>query len=391
MKKILFVSYGGGHVKSLLPVAEKMQAMNCEVAFFALTTAINNLRKSDIKHYTYTDFFDTPEVQEIGKQLAGSIDANILPIHDTSIYLGQNYLDLVSEHGDKTAKRLYEESGRLIFNPLKSMTRVLLKLQPDLVVSTSSPRSEKAIIYAAGKLGIKSVVLSDLFVERPLSWFIDTNFSSKICVPSSFARDVLIENGRPSSDVVITGNPAFDTLVSASKAQKKSKKLSYRVLWASQPEPEYFAENDTYGDPLLPSKVESELIKIFDARRDWKLVIRNHPNEVPRQYPEFIESSNNDEKLSDLLPTIDLVVTCTSIVGFEALILGKGFITIDKSVLTPMLPFSKYGYSKGIDSIDSIEDHLIDYYSNNKDTNTPYNIENATDNVGNVILDLMMD
>ena len=391
MKKILFVSYGGGHVKSLLPVAEKMQAMNCEVAFFALTTAIHDLRKSVINYYTYTDFFDTPEVQEIGKRLANSIDTNILPIHDTSIYLGQNYLDLVSEHGDKTAKRLYEKSGRLIFNPLESMTRVLLKLQPDLVVSTSSPRSEKAIIYAAGKLGIKSVVLSDLFVERPLSWFIDTSFSSKICVPSNFAKDVLIENGRPSSDVVITGNPAFDALVSASKGQKKYKKFSYRVLWASQPEPEYFAENDTYGDPLLPSKIESELIRIFDARRDWKLVIRNHPNEVPRHYPEFIESSNNDERLSDLLPTIDLVVTCTSIVGFEALILGKGLITIDKSVLTPMLPFSKYGYSKGIDAIDSIENHLIEYYTNNKVENTPYTIENATDNVCKVILDLMLD
>ena len=390
MKKILFVCYGGGHVQSLVPVAEKMQDMNCEVVFLALTTAVNSVRKSGIRHYTYADFFDTQEVRDVGRQLAHAIDSRMLSIHDTSIYLGQNYLDLVSDHGDDEARKLYEESGRSIFNPLKSMTRVLLEVQPDLVVSTSSPRSERAIIYAAGQLGIKSVVLSDLFVERPLSWFVDKKFSSKICVPSRFARDVLIKNGRPCGDVVITGNPAFDTLVSTSKKMKKNSiSRSYRVLWASQPEPEYFAENDSYGDPLLPTKIESELIRIFDSRRDWKLVIRNHPNEVPRRYPEFIESSRNDEKLTDLLPSIDLVVTCTSIVGFEALILGKGFLTIDKSVLTPMLPFSRYGYSRGIDSIDSIEEHLAEYYSTNAVSDAPYNIENAADNVCKVILDLI--
>lgn len=366
-----------------------MQSMGYEVAFFALTTAVVSLRNTDIKYYTYTDFFDTSEVKNIGRKLINSVDSNILPVRDSSIYLGQNYIDLVSDLGSKNAKELYDKAGRYAFHPLESMTRVLLKLKPDLVVSTSSPRSEKAIIYAAGKLRIKSIVLSDLFVERPLSWFSDQNFATKICVPSNFAKEVLIKNGRASDDIVITGNPAFDNLVLASKDQKKPKNFSYRVLWASQPEPEYLAENDSYGDPLLPIKIESKLIEIFNTRRDWKLIIRNHPNETPREYPDYIEISNNDEMLSVLLPTIDLVLTCTSIVGFEALILGKGFITIDKSVLTPMLPFSKYGYSLGVDSIDSIEDHLTAFYSNKKDIKNSYHIEDATGNFCNVILDLL--
>ena len=391
MKKILFVSYGGGHVESLLPVAKKIQSKDCEVAFFALTTAIKRLQNCDLKYYTYSDFFDTPKVKDVGRKIVNSVDTSMLSTKETLIYLGQNYIDLVSDLGAKRAERLYKKSGRYIFNPLKSMTEVLLKLKPDLVVSTSSPRSEKAIIYAAGNLGIKTIVLSDLFVERPLSWFSDPDFSTKICVPSDYAKNVLINNGRAFKDVVVTGNPAFDSLVSKSKAQKKIKKFSYRVLWASQPEPEYFTENDTYGDPLLPTKIESKLIEIFKTRRDWKLVIRNHPNEVPRQYPEFIESSSNDENLSDLLSGIDLVLTCSSIVGFEASILGKGFITIDKSVLTPMLPFSKYGYSKGINSIDSIEDCLIDFYANKRDKSYTYNIENAVDNFCNEILNLLKD
>jgi len=389
MKKILFVSYGGGHVNSLLPVAMEMKKMGYEVVFFALTTAVHNLGKTDIEYLTYTDFFDTEDVAKVGLSLLGSIDDSRLSVHDTSIYLGKNYLELISEHGSFLAKKLYNKSGRYAFNPIKSMTEVLLKLEPSVVVSTSSPRSEKAVIYAANKLHIKSVVLSDLFIERSLAWFCDPHFASKVCVPSDFARKLLIDNGRSPDDVVVTGNPAFDRLVSLSKAIKNPKCYTYRVLWASQPEPEYFFDTDTYGDPSLPVKIESELIRIFGIRKDWKLVVRNHPNEDPREYPEFIEKSSSNEELSDVLGCIDVVITCTSIVGFEALILGKGFLTVDNSVLTPVLPFSKYGYSIGVDSVESIEESLVAFYSRKKEVQTGYEINNASERVCNVILDLI--
>ena len=140
----------------------------------------------------------------------------------------------------------------------------------------------------------------------------------------------------------------------------------------------YFLETNASSDPLLPVKIEAELIRIFRTRPKWKLIVRNHPNEESREYPDFVEISNKNEELSVLLKSIDLVISCTSIVGFEALILGKAYMTVNISVLTPMLPFSKYGYSIGVNSIENLEKSLLDFFSRNHEARSCYKISDAT-------------
>lgn len=384
--KVLFASYGGGHVRSLLPVARLMHELGHDVKFLAFTTAILELKDESFSCLTYSDFFEGADVRAAGEVLVESVEGGMLPFDESVIYLGRNFLDLAEDFGWGTAKEMFAESGRLIFNPLKSMSKILGALKPDVVVSTSSPRSERAIIEAAHSRGIPSIALSDLFVERPLTWFSKSDFASKICVPSESARQILVGSGRSQSDIVVTGNPAFDLLVEAAKSQSKVLKGSYRVLWASQPEPSYFVETGAHGDPNLPIKIEQQLFEIFEARREWQLVVRNHPNEHARVYPEFVEVSHKDQELFELLKSIDVVVTCTSIVGFEALLLGKGFLTIDKSVLSEILPFARYGYSKSVPDIHDIEEGLDEFFSTREAPDVGYTIENATDNVANVIL-----
>lgn len=60
------------------------------------------------------------------------------------------------------------------------------------------------------------------------------------------------------------------------------------------------------------------------------------------------------------------------------------------SVFTPTIPFSKYGYSKGIDNLDELEKSILDMYSNrfNK-KEKKYNIKNATENIVNEIQNLI--
>ena len=389
MKKILFISYGGGHVNSLLPVAKSMKSRGHSVIFFALTTAANVLKDTDIPYKTFSDYFNKRHIKDVGKTLIDTVDEKVISAEDSEIYLGQNYIDLIEEYGKTKAEKLYKKSGRLIFNPIKSMTEVIKDINPDILVTTSSPRSERASVYAANKLGIKSIALSDLFVERPLKWFSDPNFGTKICVLNSFAKETLIKNGRREQDIVITGNPAFDKLVSRSKQQKNNKKTHNRVMWASQPEPKYFHETNSFGDPKLPLKIEAELIKIFEHRKDLQLVVRNHPNEDQRDYPKHVEISEKTEDLSKALDRIDLLITCTSIVGFEALILGKGFISVDMSVLSKMLPFSKYGYSSGVNKIENIENAINDFYSNSNKIKPSYFIDDATSRICDLIHELV--
>jgi len=387
MKKILLVSYGGGHINMLLPIAYRLRELNYEVMFFALTTAIDKLKQTDFKYYTYKDFFYNEEVQKYGKELVKELDTIKLNDEESIAYLGQNYLELIQKHGEQQAKELYSKSSRQIFNPIESMKYVLENIKPDLVLSTNSPRSERCIIQASHQLGIKSIALIDLFAIRCVDWFKDDNFASTVCVFSDDVKSYLVENGRDKKDIVVTGNPVFDELINSDNI--KNENNTYRVLWASQKEPEYFAEFDAKGNPNLPLEIEKKLFEIFKDK-DWQLVVRNHPNEEQRIYPSFVEISDSSTKLMDTLKSVDLVITCTSTVGLEGLILGKDLITIDMSVFTPTIPFSKYGYSKGIDNLDKLEKSILDIYNKRKKKKEKkYNIKNATKNIVNVIQDLI--
>jgi len=386
VKKILLVSYGGGHINMLLPIAQRLRELKYEVVFFALTTAIDKLKQTDFKYYTYKNFFYSEEVQNYGKELVKELDTVKLNDEESIAYLGQNYLELVQKHGEQQAKEIYSKSSRQIFDPIESMKYVLENIKPDLVVSTNSPRSEKCIIQASCQLGTKSIALIDLFAIRCVDWFKNNNFASKICVFSDDVKSYLVENGRDQNDIIVTGNSVFDELVNNNVENHKD---TYRVLWASQKEPEYFAEFDAKGNPNLPLEIEEKLFEIFKDK-DWQLVVRNHPNEEQRIYPDFVEISDNSTKLIDTLKSVDLVITCTSTVGLEGLILGKDLITIDMSVFTPTIPFSKYGYSKGINNLDDLEKSILNLYNNRFNTKEKkYNIKNATKNIVNVIQDLI--
>ena len=51
----LFVTYGGGHVKMVLPIAEKLLKDGYSAYIFALTTAINTLKHTSVPYFSYKD------------------------------------------------------------------------------------------------------------------------------------------------------------------------------------------------------------------------------------------------------------------------------------------------------------------------------------------------
>ena len=217
MKKVLFVCYGGGHVGILLPIAERLQEMQIKIEFLALTTAINVLKTTEYKYYTFKDFFKSKEVLYYGKKLLEGLESHKMDDSDSISYLGQNFIELIDNHGISDADYIYKRDGRSSFFPLESISLILSELQPDLVISTNSPRSEKAAIFASRKLGIPSIAIGDLFMIRPLKWFSDNSFADKICVFNIESKKKLVDLGRNEASVIVTGNPAFDVLVKLSE------------------------------------------------------------------------------------------------------------------------------------------------------------------------------
>lgn len=389
MKKVLLVCYGGGHVNMLLPVAKLLSEKGVCVEFLALTTAINIVKETKWKYYTYKDFFTSSEVRRYGLELLQSLNIHKTNNDETISYLGQNFNELQEKYGIIKAKELYKKNGRMSFYPIDSLVHILNIIKPNVVVATSTPRSEKAAIDASRKLGIPSLALGDLFLIRPFNWFKKNSFATKVCVFNNKSKIKLIKAGREESSVVVTGNPAFDSLILKSNLVDFSKrKTKYNILWASQPEPSYLSETNKYGDEKLPSKVEEVLFATINNNENLNLFVRNHPNEKEREYSSKVRVCN-DESLIDVLENIDLVVTLNSIVGFEALLLGKELITINLSVLSPMLPYSNFGYGNSVEELSELESLINKLYQNrNKNKKRPYNISNATNNVCREIISL---
>ncbi|MGV0999598.1 MAG: hypothetical protein ACOYBQ_09750 [Fluviibacter sp.] len=356
MKKVLFVCYGGGHVRMVLHLAQALRDRQlAEVRILALTTAAPVVRAQGLPLCQFKDFVRPADAAALaqGRALMAGLDHVVDP-EETAAYLGLNWADLETLHGVEGARERYAAVGRQAFFPLPTLTRVLQETGPDLVVATSSPRAERAAIEAAGHLGVPAICLVDLFGIAELAWTGQPGFARKVCVLNEAVRAGLLAAGRRPDEVVVTGNPAFDPLRAPElalqgRAMRQAEGWAGRrvVLWAAQPEPlEHPSVPGRRGQPDLPQR-------IFEALRLWQsqgpdrvLVVRPHPSESPASDPVRSPGMRWDGAKFDLHPllhAVDAVVTINSTVGLEGHLVGRPVIQMLGSLFDDAVPFARYG------------------------------------------------
>lgn len=394
MKNLLFVCYGGGHAAMLLPVIKILITNNSvNLTILALTTAKKFFDKHNIKTFGFSDytFLVDSSFHTYGQKLVtDEISSHLVSVQESIAYHGINIIDLIAQFGEEEAFKAYSNHKRQSFHPINFMYSLLTFLKTDLVVATNSPRSEKAVINAAKMLCIPSVCLVDLFALQEYKWIANNNFGSKVCVLNETVSDFLISKGRNSSDIIVTGNPAFDEINCISnqvsgKNFKKSLGEEFRVIFfASQVEPSKHPFNDKIGDPTLPRKIEKSLRRFVKNNSNYKLLIRYHPSEVIK----FVEQDRvllADFELYDAIHASEIVVVMSSTVGLESYYAGKHVISIDCSIFTEDAPFSKMGISNGIKEIDDLPIYLSNLPENLSNTNNDSKHCSATDNVIKVL------
>ena len=369
--QILFIAYGGGHIAMLLPVIELTLKASFDVKVIAMTTARKVAADAGLEPIGFADLYEfaAPNAAEYGAQLcAGMIADGPVSLDESIAYHGINFAELVEDFGQAEASYLYKQHGRHAFLPKRFFTRVLAHLKPDVVVSTNSPRSERAAIEASRKLSIPALCAVDLFALQEVKWIGEKGYADKVCVLNESVRSMLISRGRKPEEVVVTGNPVFEKHVTrvariggASMKQERGWTGDKRtILWASQEEPAIHPFNGATGDPRLPRLIEEQLRQFVEKHDGWRLVIRYHPSEkisfVPSRNVDF---SPRDEKLEYLLNAVDLVVVTASTVGLEAAILGLPVISVDCSVWMPDTLFSKQGISTGVLAIKDLPAAII--------------------------------
>ena len=346
--RVLFVSYGGGHVGMVLPVMRELEALlpGVDCQLMALTTGHLKAKATRPDALGYKDFLhlvDAHAARAWGERLSEGNTSPDVPADETVAYLGINYLDLIAQHGESGAAELYREQGRYGFKPLHFMRRVIDALRPDAVVATNSPRSERTALDVAGERGIPAVGMVDLFGLDSDTYVLHEAKPAWTCVISDVVRQRLIARGFPPGGVVVTGNPAFDGLQAADNQRKADAFLAKRgwqhlkpVLFAGHWEPQAHAATPVPVGQALPREIEAVLREHVRQREDLALIVRYHPSDWT-QYPRLPDeprihfSEPPREPIHPLILAAQAVVVQTSTVGLESAVGGKPVISIENS------------------------------------------------------------
>ena len=370
MKRVLFVAYGSGHIKMLIPVAQALQASGrAHPVVLALTTAAPVARAAGLDVVQFKDFVQPGDEAALarGRQLVQDLGGAVGDPDESAAYLGLSYADLEADLGTTAAEAEYRRRGRQAFLPVRTLTRILQALRPDVVVATNAPRGERAAIVAAGRLGLPALCVVDLFAIDEVQWIGQAGYADRVCVLNAAVREFLIAAGRQPEEVVETGNPGFDALnapeaVAAGQQLRQQRGWGDRrvLLWPTQFEPTVHPFDGRPGDPTLPGRALQQLVQWTLARDDAVLCIRPRAGETPPDVPahERIVLTGQDLALPALLHACDLVVTLTSTVGLEGHLAGCRLVQVTGSVFDEAMPLLRYGIADDAVPVQSLHPAL---------------------------------
>jgi len=332
LKRVLFVTYGGGHVNALLPVIQKLNRHRpgVETHVLGLTTAAPVLREAGVPFLGFKDVLraDDHAAIKYGRKLAADTAPGQVDAAESVAYLGLSYADLVAQRGEEGARAAYADKGRMAFLPITALERIFDRVRPDLVVSTNSPRGERAAMVLARRRGIPSICVCDLWLGFELEWLAAPDYADRLLVMNDFVRQKLIDAGRSPDVVVTTGNPAFDRLVEP-RWQEQGARIREElgtgtrqlVLWMSHTMP---------WAPEIRTRIARTLVEAAGRHPEWHLVLRAHPSEPPLDFelPAHVGVSDpRTQPAPAALRACDAGVTMMSTMGLEAVMLGIPMVT----------------------------------------------------------------
>jgi hypothetical protein len=344
----LFVSYGGGHLRALLPVARRVQELGIAApVYLALTTAAPVAAKAGLRCLRFADLLRSSDEYAIsmGEQLFGRLDVQAADRSESVAYLGLSYAELEVQLGKQAAADLYQRFGRQAFLPVETLKRAIRQCGASLVVTTNSPRAERAAVHAARALGVPSVCVVDLGGIEERDILADPAYADALCVLNDGVRSNLVSAGRPPATVWVTGNPAFDTVndpamksAGAACRQQAGWERLHVCLFASSPEPQHSPGIAGTGDPAFPRKIEDALIDQVRSNPSLALWVRRHPSEpaaaaIARAAHPRVRVSDGDMPLHAAIHASDEVIVTVSTVGIEAALAGKPVTQVRGSIL----------------------------------------------------------
>jgi hypothetical protein len=326
----LFVCYGGGHAKMIIPVLHELsQHDGWKADVLALTLAGPQMRAAGIRAHGYRDLIspnDGSAIEHGERLLADSHDPRSgIAVEESIAYLGLSYQDLVDRLGPEAAAHRYAAYGRHAFEQFGPLGRAIDRFRPDVVVTTNSPKSERAALVVAAERGIATIGIEDTMGLRQKIFpeFVRPFLADRVCAPSTISADNLVSSwGVPRERIRLTGNPSFDRLGdAAARKRARSRAESTRTVV-------FFTQAYTRAASL------GEVVR--EALRDERIrfVIRRHPNYrggdadavLGMLGPRVILGDDLD--LDALLVDADCVVAVSSTSVLESILVGTPVVQL---------------------------------------------------------------
>jgi len=332
--RALFVTYGGGHAKMLIPVIRDLQRRGWDdLVVLGATTAGPELRAAGIATVGYRDLVrpgDDDALRYGVELLAGSHDPRTgISKEESTAYLGLSFEDLVDRLGESEARDRYARYGRHAFQQLGPMRRAIELWRPDVVVATTSPKSERAALRVAQEMGIPTVRIEDVLGLHPRIHpaFVPDVIADVVCVGSRIAATNVVAAGVPESHVRLTGNPSFDRL--AALAPSAGVALRRRIGLDDEGSLVLFTAEEDEA-PALRDLVAAIEAAVPRAR----IAVRRHPNfrhaepDVYLGVPKARVTLLDEEPLDVVLSAADVVLSVSSTTAIEAILRGRPLIQL---------------------------------------------------------------
>ena len=386
MKKVLFVTYGGGHMKIIEPIAKKLlQDKNIDFKILALTSAnkylVNSFNKNIVKKTSDYSFLFDDMVHEVLQYGLEFLEDNYTPNglvtkKETIYYIGLSFYDLIQRVGKAKAYELYKYKKRQSFLPVSIIKKILEYEEIDIVVSTTSPRFEQASLIAGNQLNIKTLQVLDLFAEvYPLPE------ANHIVVMNESVKNGLISQNLYDKNYYTLGQPAIEntvknievlnrgTLNQKVNINTKNKILLFATQRLSVVNKEFkiissLAYNLVYDDMF-------NLLNNLTIKYNLNIIIRLHPNEYFTSYEKYFIKYpsllyiNDKLSLEESIALSDILLTKTSTVAVEAISAKKQVFTYkhkyDDFYSVPTFSKLPFIFSDGFEEL---ENNLCEYLDN---------------------------
>jgi hypothetical protein len=394
----LLACYGGGHAQIIAALAKAFVTRGDQPTVIGFTTAYRELQRQGVDALNVTSLLNPTEDAEwleLAEPFTRDLSHPDIAPEETVAYFALGLRDLSDTIGRDAALARVEKEGRKAFEPISVMRRYLSKARPDIVITTTSPRFETALLKAARLEGVPNLAVGDLFLVKERDWILSPGYAEHLAVLSSEVASELKAEGFPANALRVTGNPAFDSLavISANSVRRDDLRAQLGLAGKSVilfPAPG--AQISMIGRPFLEiADVVTELEAFCSEHPDHTYLIRPHPNR-PFALPKTATSGHLDDgsvlSAEDAILVSDIICVEASTMGLQAALAGRRVICIG---FADYVLYPRYGLAQPADTLTGAIELLCDERSDSTGSFTMPPLGTATVNVLTYVDDILSD